>query len=245
MGKRNHLLRTAITVTAALVLVTGSACSGDGESSTGDSPATGTDTERTTIDLGDGDLVSYLESLPADDATGDPTLAGGEPVDVPVVFLHGGAYDAAVWSELGLLDEVAATGHRAVAIDLPGKGESVGERDADWLAEALDALGIEAAVVVSPSASGPVALGLLAEDPERFAGFVPVAPVGGGDFAWSGGEAPETVVVLGENDSGFAESSGDLASEIPGAELVVIEQAGHAAYEDRPAAFMEAVQPLL
>jgi abhydrolase domain-containing protein 14 len=162
-----------------------------------------------------------------------------------VVFLHGGAYDASVWSELDLLDEVAAVGHRAVAIDLPGKGESSGERSPEWLEGALDALGITRAVLVSPSASGPVALGLLSEEPERFAGFVPVAPVGGGDFEWAGGQAPETVVVLGEHDTGFAEPTRDLAAEIPGAELVVIPAAGHAAYEDDPSAFMEAIRTLL
>lgn len=241
MGMLNRGLRIIVALGIALMLLSGAACSDDGDPG---SEGTG-NAERSTIDLGDGDLVSYLESLPADDAPSDPTLPGGEPVDVPVVFLHGGAYDAAVWSELGLLDEVAATGHRAVAIDLPGKGESTGERDPEWLAEALDALGIDAAVVVSPSASGPVALGLLAQDPERFAGFVPVAPVGAAEFEWEGGAAPETVVVLGGGDSGFAESTRDLASEIPDAELVVIPDAGHAAYEDRPAQFMEAIQPLL
>lgn len=230
-----------VALTAVLALLGAGACSGGGESG-----AAGTNgAERSTIDLGDGDLVSYLEELPADDVQGDPTLATGEAVDVPVVFLHGGAYDAAVWSELGLLDDVAATGHRAVAIDLPGKGKSIGERNPEWLAQALDALGINAAVVVSPSASGPVALGLLSREPGRFAGFVPVAPVGGGEFDWSGGKAPETVVVLGDQDSGFEEPTRELASEIPGADLVVIADAGHAAYEDRPDQFMEAIQPLL
>jgi hypothetical protein len=90
-----------------------------------------------------------------------------------------------------------------------------------------------------------VALGLLSEEPERVTGFVPVAPVGGADFEWAGGRVPETVVVLGEQDSGFAGSTRELADEIPGAELVVIPGAGHAAYEDDPAAFLEAMQPLL
>ena len=229
--------RVGVVLGCAAVLSLLAGCSDDAQPTA--------DGDRLTIDLGDGDLVSYLESLPADDQTGRPTVEGGVPVDVPVVFLHGGAYDASVWDELGLLDEVAATGHRAVAIDLPGKGESSGEQNPEWLGAALDALDIEAVVLVSPSASGPVALGLLAEEPERVTGFVPVAPVGGADFEWAGGRVPETVVVLGEQDSGFAGSTRELADEIPGAELVVIPGAGHAAYEDDPEAFLEAMQPLL
>jgi len=209
-----------------------------------------------TIDLGGGDRVSFREAVPGTavaqgtgpssaPSTPSTDAAAGAPATVPVVFLHGASYDSSVWERLGLLGDVAALGHRAVAVDLPGKGNSMGDAGAAWLAKVLDRLGIDRAIVVAPSAGGAVGLDLLAAHPDRVAGFVPVSPVGGGDFTWKGGDAPPTVVVSGANDRGFAAGNAALAAAIPGARLVVIPDAGHAAYEDQPKAFLDAMRPLL
>ena len=46
------------------------------------------------------------------------------PKDVPpkehVLLLHGQAFSSQTWLELGTLNLLAAMGHRAVAIDIPG-----------------------------------------------------------------------------------------------------------------------------
>jgi abhydrolase domain-containing protein 14 len=199
------------------------------------------------VDLGDGASVSYIEVTPdaASSSGGSPSADAGAGDPAPVVFLHGAAYDAAVWQRLGLLDDVAGLGRRAIALDLPDRGGSEGDVDEEWLSAALDALGIDRAIIVAPSMSGQMALPLLAMHADRFAGFVPVAPVGGGEFTWPGGEAPPTAVVLGAEDDSFADSTRALAAEIPDATLVVVDDAGHAAYEDDPAAFLDALEGVL
>lgn len=164
---------------------------------------------------------------------------------MPIVFLHGAAYDSSVWERTGILAAMAEAGYHAVAVDLPGKGTSTGVANVAWLDGVLDHFGFDAAVIVSPSASGAVSLPYLTERPERVAGFVPVAPVGGATFVWSAGPSPPTLVVLGENDTGFAAGTRALADAIPDAELVVLADAGHAAYEDQPEAFTNALLAFL
>ena len=51
-----------------------------------------------------------------------------------VLLLHGAAFSSATWSELNTLQLLAAMGHRAVAVDIPGEwekeeggGEGMGE----------------------------------------------------------------------------------------------------------------------
>ena len=114
----------------------------------------------------------------------------GEP---PLLFLHGACGNA--------LDQLGAFGHRlpptrrAIFVDRPGHGysdrgphASTPSGQADALVTALDALGIERAVVVGHSFGGAVALGMAIEHPERVAGLVLLAPAShpwpGAGTAW-------------------------------------------------------------
>lgn len=54
-----------------------------------------------------------------------------------------------------------------------------------------------------------------------------------------------TLVIVGEDDVGFLDGSRYMAAKIPGAELVVVEGAGHAPNITRPAAFEAAVVDFL
>jgi pimeloyl-ACP methyl ester carboxylesterase len=97
--------------------------------------------------------------------------AGAGPA---VVLLHAGVADRRMWA--GHLEGLAEAGHRTVAPDLAGFGESplrAGER-APWrdLLATMDELGIERAVLVGNSFGGAVALRVALVAPDRVTGLV-------------------------------------------------------------------------
>lgn len=100
----------------------------------------------------------------------------------PVVFLHGTAGTSMMW-----VDYAAARGDRAMcAIDTIGDvGRSRQERAvagpddlAAWLAEVLDALGLERAHLAGTSYGGFLALNLAARRPERVRSLFLIDPAG-------------------------------------------------------------------
>ncbi|MCU1356243.1 MAG: hypothetical protein JWM89_1661 [Acidimicrobiales bacterium] len=166
-----------------------------------------------------------------------------------VLFLHGGSYTSRIWDDRGILDDVAAAGYRAVAIDLPGYGETPmpegGNDDPDADAAFIGAMaeqlgGADQVVIVSPSASGKFSLPYLATDPDPPpAGFVPIAPVGTETFRRpAGAHRVPTLIVWGEKDDVRPRNQMQvLADQLPGAQQEVIAGAGHAAYDDHPTEF--------
>jgi len=54
-----------------------------------------------------------------------------------------------------------------------------------------------------------------------------------------------TLVLVGENDQAFLQATDYMAAKIPGAEKVIIKNAGHASNIDQPAAFNSAVRGFL
>jgi hypothetical protein len=60
------------------------------------------------------------------DFHGKPLFARvvGNPKGRPVLLLHGGRFSSKDWQEIGTLDLLAKKGFRAVALDLPGFGNS-------------------------------------------------------------------------------------------------------------------------
>ena len=97
-------------------------------------------------------------------------------------------------------------------------------------------------IVISPSMSGGWSLDLLASGGAgAMRGFVPVAPVGIADFASANvvDDLP-TLIVWGDDDGVVSiELAQDLAAALPDSELHTITDAGHAAYQDQPSAFIE------
>lgn len=175
---------------------------------------------------------------------------GGSPVRVreagpaggaPVVLLHGAAFTSRTWEELGTLDALARAGRRALAVDLPGFGDSAAGTLAaeDFLPALFDALAVERPVLVSPSMSGRFSLPFLLAHPDRVAGFVPVAPVGAVDYAerLRGCEVP-ALVVWGERDQVFPPSQAQtLAAAFGNARVLILPGARHPAYLDQPEIF--------
>ncbi len=99
---------------------------------------------------------------------------------LPVLLLHGFTGSVGAWGE-ELLEGIAATGRRVVAVDLLGHGRSdvpaepsryAMERQLDDLEEVLDALGLERAVWAGYSMGARLALGGAVLRPRRVAALV-------------------------------------------------------------------------
>lgn len=94
---------------------------------------------------------------------------------MPLLLLHGFPHDRTLWEAQLAAPPRAA---RMLALDLPGFGESASaevpsiEHWADWVAEALDALRVERAVVAGLSMGGYLAFALWRRHPQRVAGLV-------------------------------------------------------------------------
>ena len=172
------------------------------------------------------------------------------PVGAPsVLLLHGASFHSGTWEELGTLDRLAAAGYRAVAIDLPGYGESKAATASpnEFLAELLPTLDIGRPVVLSPSMSGGFAFPLIAEHPELVSGFVPVAPVRTAEYAKRIQNSPvPALVVWGERDRVFPSSQAIvLAASFENARTLILPGARHPAYLDEPEKFHAALLEFL
>lgn len=98
-------------------------------------------------------------------------LSAGDPRRSQVLFLHGARFSAETWRELGTLELLARQGYHALALDLPGYGnseESTIPPD-DFLASLLPLLSDRPMVLVSPSMSGRFSLPLVIERPSYVA----------------------------------------------------------------------------
>ena len=112
--------------------------------------------------------------------------------DRPVVFLHGIGSSAAAWSPVAAgLQEL---GHRTIAVDLPGHGDSSKSRGDYSLSELasvqrdlLDALEIPRVILVGHSLGGGIALQFAYLYRDRLDGLALVS---------AGGLGPETSMVL-------------------------------------------------
>jgi len=96
---------------------------------------------------------------------------------IPVVLLHAFPFDRAMWEPQ--LAPIAAAGFRVLAPDLPEFGETTPgsevftiERSADVIADFLEEIGIEKAVVVGVSMGGYIAMALARRHPHRLLALI-------------------------------------------------------------------------
>ena len=168
-------------------------------------------------------------------------LEAGDPAGLDVLLLHGARFDSETWRGLSTLDLLAKAGFHVIALDLPGYGRSeVSPLDPEvFLAEAMPALGLESAVIVSPSMSGQYSFPLLIRSPEKVAGFVPIAPAGSDRYLrlLKKVKVP-TLVIWGEKDEIIPmEKSDALVAVLEDAKRVILKGAGHPCYVDSPEEF--------
>ncbi|MBU1137997.1 MAG: alpha/beta hydrolase, partial [Proteobacteria bacterium] len=108
------------------------------------------------------------------------TLQAGDSSALPILLLHGKAFQAETWQGLGTLEKMASNGLFVIALDLPGYGKSAqAPLSADVVInQVMHAAGIDKAIIVGPSMGGKIALEYTLKQPETVHGLVLVGSVG-------------------------------------------------------------------
>ncbi|XP_078065423.1 protein ABHD14A [Mustelus asterias] len=192
--------------------------------------------------------VFYRESLPPE--------KGGESQQpsLEILLLHGQSFNSKTWESLGTLKMLAQHGYRAVAMDLPGFGNTphleIGKMDkdrADFLLAFLNTVGLQTPVLISPSRSGHFSIPFLMFHNQRLKGFVPIAPVGTNHCSaeqYRKIQTP-TLIVFGELDTNLGVQSLKNLNNLPHHTVFKIPAAHHACYLDEPDKFHDALLDFL
>ena len=166
------------------------------------------------------------------------TLQGGDRNRPNLFFLHGKAFQAKTWLELGTLQAVMEAGFSFVAIDLPGFGNTP---EAELAPEAvikgiLKAVGIAQCILVGPSMGGKIAMEFSLSHPELLTGLVLIGTVGVDENIDQLHELPEsTLIVWGEDDQISDPANAPLLhKQIVGSTLVIFKEAKHPCYLEQP-----------
>ncbi|XP_074861981.1 protein ABHD14A-like [Carettochelys insculpta] len=192
--------------------------------------------------------VSYREGFLLQRA-GTPS-----PSRLEVLFLHGQAFTSKTWEDLGTLTLLTEEGYRAIALDLPGYGSSppsaAGSTEQGrvaFLQRALTELRLQRPVLISPSMSGRYSIPFVLAHGAQLRGFVAVAPVGTEEYTAGQYQQVQipTLIVSGERDTGLGVQSLQSLRQLPKHRAVVLPDAGHACYLEKPREFHRALLAFL
>ncbi len=186
-------------------------------------------------------------------------LANDDKKRRTVILFHGNALSLDSWKKTKTLEKLSSKEYRVFAIDLPaGKGSmsdklspAVLKSDPnrilkvfDELFDALD-VGESPFAIVGPSMGGGFALAYALSRPKRVGALILVSPsvyrIAEQEKSKLSGLDIPTLLVWGERDRVFPldEYGKPLKETLPRAKLVIVKQAGHGAYLDKPDQFNE------
>ncbi len=165
-------------------------------------------------------------------------LEAGDFNTAPLLFLHGKAFQAETWRELGTLDAAIQAGFSVVAIDLPGYGKTPeAELEPDEIILGImQSLELSRIILVGPSMGGKLCLEFSIKHPKMVAGLVVIGAVGVKENRSRLQELPaKTLIIWGENDQISDPANGTLLNqEVVGSKLVVFKGAKHPCYLEQP-----------
>jgi pimeloyl-ACP methyl ester carboxylesterase len=155
-----------------------------------------------------------------------------------VLLLHGAAFQAETWKELGTLEALGAAGFRATAADMPGFGRSAdcSSNKGEVLQAIIESESMNRPVLVGPSRGGRYSLNFQAARPDMVGGLVLVGTVGVQDHIdrLRRLDIPCLIVWGSEDDVSPVSNAHLLHKEIHGSELLIMEGAPHPCYLKQP-----------
>lgn len=164
-----------------------------------------------------------------------------------VLFLHGIGLTSTIWINIGTFQILAELGYRALAVDLPGHGNSNDlsipyKRDdiLGYMTNLFTALDLHLPVMVSPSTGGEYAMPLLMAYPRILRGLVAIAPSDTQHYLISDYKklSVPMLILFGEKDETMLhESSLDSLWYVPNRKIYMIKNTTHACYVDHPPTF--------
>jgi pimeloyl-ACP methyl ester carboxylesterase len=176
-----------------------------------------------------------------------------------VVLFHGNALSLDSWKKTKTLDRLSSKGYRVFAIDLPAGNGSMSDKlspkvlknNPDRILTVLDELfdalnvGDTPFAIVGPSMGGGFALAYALSRPKRVRALLLVSPsvyriTEEEKMKLSDLDVP-VLLVWGDRDRVFPldEFGEPLKQRLPRAKLLVVKQAGHGVYLDKPDEFNE------
>jgi len=165
-------------------------------------------------------------------------LTAGNPDDRVIILLHGMKFRAATWQNLGTLQQLADAGFYAVAVDMPGFGDSPAcSATNDTIIEKLiRATGHDRVVLAGPSMGGRTALEFTISHQAQVAALVLVGAVGVEENRQYLGSINVPVLIVWGSDDQISPLSNCmlLADSIADSRKIIIDGAPHPCYLDNP-----------
>ena len=186
-------------------------------------------------------------------------LGGDDKKRKTVILFHGNSFSLDSWKKTKTLEELSSKGYRVFAIDLPaGKGSMSDKLSPkvlknnpekimtvlDKLFDALD-VGDSPFAIVGPSMGGGFALAYALSRPKRVGALILVSPsiyrIAEQEKSKLSDLDIPVLLIWGERDTVFPldEYGKPLKETLPHAKLVVVKQAGHGVYLEKPDEFNE------